>query len=52
LLSKQAWDEAEHFRIVYEVLEHLTGQKPDLEEIWKTYGKVDVRMGASFDPEV
>jgi rubrerythrin len=48
LLSKQAWDEAEHFRIVYEVLEHLTGEKPDLEKIWATYGKVDVRMGASL----
>ena len=48
LLSKQAWDEAEHFRIVYEVLEHLTGEKPNLEKIWETYGKVDVRMGASL----
>jgi len=48
LLSKQAWDEAEHFRIVYEVLEHLTGEAPDLEAIWKEYGKVDVRMGASL----
>jgi len=48
LLAKQAWDEAEHFRIVFEVLEHLTGEKPDLEEIWKAYGKVDVRMGASL----
>ena len=48
LLSKQAFDEAEHFRIVYEILEHLTGEKPNLEEIWKTYGKVDVRMGASL----
>ena len=48
LLSKQAWDEAEHFRIVYEILEHLTGTKPDLEKIWADYGKVDVRMGASL----
>ena len=48
LLSKQAWDEAEHFRIVYEILEHLTGEKPDLAKIWETYGKVDVRMGASL----
>lgn len=48
LLAKQAWDEAEHFRIVHEILEHLTGEKPDLEKIWETYGKVDVRMGASL----
>jgi len=48
LLSKQAWDEAEHFRIVFEILEHLTGERPNLEKIWETYGKVDVRMGASL----
>jgi len=48
LLAKQAWDEAEHFRIVAEILEHLTGEKPNLEKIWETYGKVDVRMGASL----
>jgi len=48
LLSKQAWDEAEHYRIVYEILEHLTGETPNLKEIWKTHGKTDVRMGATL----
>lgn len=46
LLSKQAWDEAEHFRIVYEILEHITGEKPDVPAICNK--KVDIRMGASL----
>lgn len=46
LLSKQAWDEAEHFRIVHEILEHLTGEKPNVPEICNK--KSDISMGASL----
>lgn len=48
LLAKQAWDEAEHYRIVYEILEHLTGKAPDLESIWSKVSEGSVTMGASL----
>ena len=38
LLAKQTFDEAEHFRMVCEVLEHLSGDKVDLEDIYATHG--------------
>lgn len=39
LLAKQAWDEANHFRMVKEVIEHISGQEVDLAEVGKTHGK-------------
>lgn len=49
LLSKQAFDEAEHYQIVHEILTHLLGEKPNLNEIWAAgFAKTDVRMGASL----
>jgi len=48
LLAKQAFDEAEHFRIVYEVLEHVTGKKPDLDAVWSKIAEGSVTMGASL----
>jgi rubrerythrin len=48
LLSKQAFDEAEHFRIVYEILEHITGKQPDLDKVWSKVQEGSVTMGASL----
>lgn len=39
LLAKQAYDEANHFRMVKEVVEHLSGVEADLAELAKTHGK-------------
>jgi 1,2-phenylacetyl-CoA epoxidase catalytic subunit len=39
LLAKQAWDEANHFRMVKEVIEHIQGTEVDLAAIGATHGK-------------
>jgi 1,2-phenylacetyl-CoA epoxidase catalytic subunit len=39
LLAKQAYDEANHFRMVKEVVEHISGVEADLAELAKTHGK-------------
>lgn len=39
LLAKQAWDEANHFRMVKEVIEHIQGTEVSLAEIGATHGK-------------
>jgi 1,2-phenylacetyl-CoA epoxidase catalytic subunit len=39
LLAKQAWDEANHFRMVKEVIEHISGVEADLAAIGATHGK-------------
>jgi len=38
MLAKQAWDEANHFRMVKEVIEHISGVEADLAEIGATHG--------------
>lgn len=60
LLAKQAWDEANHFRMVKEVIEHITGVEADLEAIGATHGKkmpsqgvyILDKYGAKDDPLV
>ena len=39
LLAKQAYDEANHFRMVKEVIEHIQGTEVDLAAIGATHGK-------------
>ena len=39
MLAKQAYDEANHFRMVKEVVEHISGVEADLAELAKTHGK-------------
>jgi 1,2-phenylacetyl-CoA epoxidase catalytic subunit len=39
MLAKQAYDEANHFRMVKEVIDHIGGVEADLNEINKTHGK-------------
>ena len=39
LLSKQALDEANHFRMVKEVIEHISGVEADLAALGATHGK-------------
>jgi len=39
MLAKQAWDEANHFRMVKEVIEHISGVEADLAAIGVTHGK-------------
>ena len=39
LLAKQAWDEANHFRMVKEVIEHIQGSEVVLADIGATHGK-------------
>lgn len=50
LLSKQVFDEAEHYRIVTEILEHIKGEKLDMNKVYESLGKdtPDIRMGASL----
>jgi len=48
LLAKQAFDEAEHFRMVCEVVEHLSGKEVDLEGIYATHGKPRADQGVSI----
>ena len=46
LLTKQALDEAVHFRMVKEVVEHISGVEADLAELAKTHGKKMPSQGA------
>ena len=46
LLAKQAWDEANHFRMVKEVIEHIQGCEVDLAAIGATHGKKMPSQGA------
>lgn len=46
LLAKQAYDEANHFRMVKEVVEHISGVEADLAELAKTHGKRMPSQGA------
>lgn len=48
LLAKQAFDEAEHFRMVCEVVEHLSGKEVDLEGTYATHGKPRADQGVSI----
>lgn len=48
LLAKQAFDEAEHFRMVCEVVEHLSGKEVDLEGIYATHGTPRPDQGVSI----
>lgn len=50
LLAKQCFDEAEHYRIVTEILEHIKGEKLDMNKVYESLGKdtPDIRMGASL----
>jgi 1,2-phenylacetyl-CoA epoxidase catalytic subunit len=46
MLSKQAYDEANHFRMVKEVVEHIAGEELDMNEVAKDYGKKMPSQGA------
>lgn len=46
LLAKQAYDEANHFRMVKEVVEHISGEEIDMVELAKTHGKKMPSQGA------
>lgn len=46
LLAKQAYDEANHFRMVKEVVEHISGVEANLAELAKTHGKRMPSQGA------
>lgn len=48
LLSKQAHDEAVHFRLVKEVIEHLSGEPLDIEEAIATETAKPTAKGASL----
>ena len=46
LLAKQAYDEANHFRMVKEVVEHISGEEINMTELAKTHGKKMPSQGA------
>ena len=48
LLSKQALDEAVHYKLVKEVIEHLTGQEVDLQEATDSWETRIANKGASL----
>jgi rubrerythrin len=48
LLSKQAYDEAVHFRLVKEVIEHITGEEVDLQEAQDGWATRIKNKGASL----
>lgn len=48
LLSKQAHDEAVHFELVKEVIEHLTGEAVDVESAIKSDSEVATAKGAAL----
>ena len=48
LLSKQAMDEARHFQLVMEVLEHLNGGPIDIYDAQRTHGTKNPSQGASL----
>jgi len=46
LLAKQAYDETNHFRMVKEVVEHISGVEADLIDLAKTHGRRMPSQGA------
>jgi hypothetical protein len=48
LLSKQAMDEAKHFQLVMEVLEHINGGPIDIYDAQRTHGTKNPSQGASL----
>lgn len=48
LLSKQAMDEARHFQLVMEVLEHINGGPIDIHDAQRTHGTKNPSQGASL----
>ena len=48
LLSKQALDEAKHFRMVKEVIEHITGEEVDVAEAFAAEAAAPQAKGASL----
>lgn len=48
MLSKQAMDEAIHFRMVKEVVEHITGKELDVEAAARKEGKKPTAKGATL----
>ena len=48
LLSKQALDEAKHFRMVKEVIEHITGKEVDVAEAFAAEAAAPQAKGASL----
>lgn len=46
MLAKQVFDEADHFRMVVEVVEHLTGKPADLKDWDNTHGEPRLGYGA------
>jgi rubrerythrin len=46
MMAKQAYDEANHFRMVKEVLDHIAGEEVSVAEISKTHGKKMPSQGA------
>ena len=48
LLSRQAMDEAKHFRMVKEVIEHITGEELDVAAAFKAEAEAPQAKGASL----
>ena len=48
LLTKQAQDEARHFRMVKEVIEHISGEKVDVDAAFATEAAAPQAKGASL----
>jgi rubrerythrin len=48
LLSKQAADEAKHYRMVKEVIEHITGEEVNVSQALEAERKADTAKGASL----
>ncbi len=48
LLSKQVMDEAKHFKMVKEVLDHINGGPIDLDDAHRTHGTKNPSQGASL----
>ena len=48
LLSKQAHDEAKHYRMVREVIEHIKGEPVDVAHALEAERKADTAKGASL----
>jgi hypothetical protein len=45
MLAKQAYDEANHFRMVKEVIDHISGFETDLNEMSEVHGKKNPSQG-------
>jgi len=51
LLAKQVYDEAEHFRLVSEILEHLTGEKTDMNKIYHPNQKMGAGLLGKYEAQ-